>query len=160
MIPIEVLDFRIATVEDLSTLTNLRMVFAQEYNSQAKETEILATQKAIHEYIRLKMSRDEYLGYLVSYENQVIASASVLIYQLPPLIQKLSRYQGHVLNMITLNKYRNQGVGGKLMAFISKDCKIRGLDRLYLNALPGTEGFYALSGFKKMDEQAMIKTLN
>lgn len=57
---------------------------------------------------------------------------------------------GYIQDIAVLPVYRRRGVGKKIVAFLLRECRARGLEWIGLIAEPGSEQFYLRLGFRPM----------
>ncbi len=56
----------------------------------------------------------------------------------------------YIQDVVVLEKYRGQGIGGKIIRKIVEEMQSDGIDWIALVAEPGTEKFYMELGFRRM----------
>ncbi|MCC7261799.1 MAG: GNAT family N-acetyltransferase [Candidatus Latescibacteria bacterium] len=139
--------FRTSTQEDFDLLVELRLAFMLEGKDPPAAAEYQQAKEAYAAYLRDQLGHGCYVGYLGFVAGQPACVAGLLLYDLPPLLHRLRRKLGHVLNFYTLPAHRHQGYGTALMQFIVEDARRRGLDRLFLNATAMGEPLYRKFGF-------------
>lgn len=152
------LELLAAFEEEIDALAEMRVRFIldlhPDYAPRAEEI-----RRAILVYLREHLAQKRYIGYLGRSDGQLVCSAGLLLYDLPPLHPEQTRRVGHVLNFFTAPEFRRQGVGRRLVEFIVADAKARGLDRLALNATEQGEPLYRQTGFHEQEEAYLVKEL-
>jgi ribosomal protein S18 acetylase RimI-like enzyme len=63
----------------------------------------------------------------------------------------------YIQDLIILPKYRNLGIGKKLIKKLINYCKSKKIHWIALIAEPGQEGFYESTGFKQMKKYTPLK---
>ena len=151
--------FEITDLSDLEELVDMRMKFLLDMHPTNDKTVIEKAYKENMKYLEEMIKQELYIGYLGSINGLNVCCGGLLLYKLPPLINKFNRVQGHVLNIYTIPEYRNQGIGLQLIEYIKTSAKETGINRLFLNSTVIGEGLYKKCGFKEPEEKAMILEL-
>jgi GNAT superfamily N-acetyltransferase len=150
------IQFREAGGPDMRLLVDMRVRFARELQACDDPAELDALIRKTEEYFRTHLTDNTYIGFLGFYGDEAVCCAGLLVYALPPLVGKLDRTQGHLLNFYTVPQYRKMGAGTALLEFIILKSREHGLHRIFLNATRDGERIYGRSGFTGPDEKAMI----
>ncbi len=154
------INFRIADKSDLDLIVEMRMDFIKEIQQCDDIGHIIKSSEENRNYFLQHFNNSTFIGFLGDYNNQTICCAGLLLYSLPPLIAKINRLQGHVLNFYTIPEYRNMGVGNSLMKFMIQKSREIGIDRLFLNSTKSGERVYKDNGFIEPEEKALILELS
>ena len=141
--------------EDLELLTDLRMAYIRQDRPGLDQDALEAVRRGVRDFIRQAQSAGSYLGFIGEIEGQAVCSASLLIYDLPPLDSAAPRRIGHVLNFFTFKEHRRKGYGKGLLDFMIRAAKDRGFDRLTLNATPEGYPLYVKCGFGESAYKAL-----
>lgn len=152
----EQLIIKTADIADLEKLVEYRVRFALEFKPSKDEDEIRKIYADTKEYFIDKFAKKSYIGFLGYVEDEIVCTAGLLLYELPPLIGNRDRFVGHVLNFYTVEKFRKNGYGTELMEYIKLTAKQKGIKQLFLNATKMGEGLYRKAGFKEKDEAALV----
>ena len=154
------IEFRKVGIDYLETLVELRIEFIKDIHPKI-ETELL---KNIYEttlkYFKELFENKAYIGFIGLLNNEVICTAGLLLYNLPPLTNENYRKIGHVLNFYTKPEYRKRGYGLKLMEYIKEIAIEEKINRLILNSTQMGFPIYEKSGFIEPEDKAMILELN
>ena len=138
---------RRAEEADIPLLARARVDFMKEIWPEAGLDTIAASYPETEEYVRRNTEEGRHLGYLLFEDTELAASASFLLYELPPMPGNVSRVFGYVLNFFTYEEFRRRGYGRRMMEFMVADAKKRGLFKLVLNATPDGEALYRSLGY-------------
>ena len=92
----------------------------------------------------------------INNNGEIICTAGLLIYYLPPLNIEKYRKIGHILNFYTKPAYRKKGIGLKLMNYIKDTAVNEKIDRLVLNSTKMGFSMYKKAGFIEPKDKAMI----
>lgn len=153
---IEKLKFKITDKSDLEAIVDMRVRFLIDMHPTNDKKLIESAYIENKKYLEEMIKQELYIGYLGSINIHNVCCGGLLLYKLPPLINKFNRLQGHVLNIYTIPEYRNQGIGLQLIEYIKTNAKETGINRLFLNSTVMGEGLYKKCGFKEPEEKAMI----
>ncbi len=148
-----------AEAAQIDLLTAIRVEFARDMHPAGDAAEARALEELTRDYIRRHMEDGSYVGFLGMWEGSMVACASLLIYELPPLSGKPDRRQGHVLNVYTAPRLRGRGIGRAMMEAVIREGRARGLHRLFLNATKMGEPLYRSLGFHEQDEKSLVLPL-
>jgi GNAT superfamily N-acetyltransferase len=120
---------------------------------------IASLEAATRDWIAPRLANGRYRGYLGLLDGLVVATAAMLVYELPPLGSNTCRRQGHVLNVWTQLGYRRRGYSRQVLEFLITDAQCAGIWRLFLNSTPTGEPLYRDLGFHEQEERALVKHL-
>jgi GNAT superfamily N-acetyltransferase len=148
--------YKRAGIESLEILVDLRMEFILDIHPEYPVDLMKKIHKATMEYFREAIGNNAYLGFLgVLSTGEIICTAGVLIYYLPPLKTESYRKIGHVLNFYTKPGYRRKNYGFELMEFMKKTAKEERICRLVLNSTAMGVPLYEKSGFTEPEDKGM-----
>ena len=146
-------------IEYIETLVDLRMEFIKDIHPEYDNVLIKKIHDSIIKYFKELFNNNTYIGFIgINADNEIICTAGLLIYFLPPLNTGSYRKIGHVLNFYTKPGYK-KGYGMKLMDYIKKVAKEEGINRLVLNATKMGYSLYKKAGFIEPEDKAMILNL-
>jgi len=144
-------------VEHLKTLVDLRIEFIKDIHPEIDLKLLEKIKKSTLTYFNDLLNNNCYIGFIGINENsEIICTAGLLIYYLPPLNNENHRKIGHVLNFYTKPAYRKKGVGLKLMNFIKDTAKDEKINRLVLNSTQMGFSVYKRAGFIEPEDKAML----
>ena len=63
----------------------------------------------------------------------------------------------YIQDVVVLDEYRRQGIGGKIVKRLILELKAKGIDWIGLIGKPGTEAFYASLGFETLKDFVPMK---
>lgn len=140
--------YRIADKSEIDRLLEMRLEFVKdihpEYDNRIMEDLSIGS----YQYIREHIEKDKYIGFFGEINHQIACSASLLIYNYPPLFTSEYRKIGHVLNFYTRLQYRSRGYGIGLMKFIKHYAKGINIYKLDLSATEAGYSLYQKCGFQ------------
>ncbi len=124
------IEVRTAGIGDIPLLTALRLEFSRDIRPERGDDVDGRVKAATLEYMEGGMAEGTFLGYLAQRDRETAGACGLLIYDLPPLIGRLRRRQGHLLSFYVRPAHRRRGVGRALMVHVIRDARERGNDRL------------------------------
>ncbi|MCP4544131.1 MAG: GNAT family N-acetyltransferase [Chloroflexi bacterium] len=147
---------RQATVADISNLVRLRraMFKAMGFDDPAQ---LAAASAAAAEYFAENIPTGGFYGWLAisSTDGEAIGSGSVVIDQHPPGPNNLSGRIGYIMNMVTVPRYRRQGIGRRVMQAMVEWLAEQGVHRITLHATEMGRSVYENLGFVDSNEMQL-----
>lgn len=146
---------RPATVSDVNDVVHLRRVMfeAMGYTDPDQYT---ALEQIWISYFTEKLHTGEYRGWLVfcqGKDNQTmgnaLASGGFVIDHHPPSIKNPSGNIGYIMNVITLESYRGQGIATQIMLIMMDWLKSNQITQISLHATDMGAPIYEKIGFRK-----------
>ncbi len=135
--------------ENIKLHIQCRMTYCLRDSKDVAQKEYEAFFKDVEEWTLEQLKSDSYYTYAGYLGDELICFAGVLIYELPPILNKSHRKKGHVLSMFTYPQHRQKGYGAELFQYMIDDSKKSGIEQLVLNATPMGEPLYYKMGFKE-----------
>jgi GNAT superfamily N-acetyltransferase len=151
------IEFKKVSIEHLEILVDLRIEFIKDIHPEIDLQLLKKIQKATLIYFTDLLNNNSYIGFIGTNNNaEVVCTAGLLIYYLPPLNDENYRKIGHVLNFYTKPAYRKKGVGLKLINYIKDRATHEKIHRLVLNSTKMGFSVYKKAGFLEPEDKAMI----
>lgn len=154
--------YRRAELKDVEILAEHRIIFIHGiFNLEVTEkTEQL--RKELIEYFRQAIPNKIFIAWLAEYENSIIATSGLAIWQAPLTYSGLGKKgrRGDILNMYTLPEYRKQGIASVLLDKLIEDAKELNLEYVGLHATDDGIGIYKNKGFKEPSYPELQLRLN
>lgn len=148
------IDIRKATIADLQTIQRLNQKLCTKENADFDCTvnPNFPNTQGGENYFRKSIQDDNYIALIAENENEVLG-------YLVGSIEKVGDFRnipsfGEVGDMLVEEKYRGQGVGGKLIGEFKKWCLEKGISRIRVIASFDNKKaieFYKREGFKEYD---------
>lgn len=151
--------FRIAGIDDIRILTEMRLAFLSELRFGCRTSTENELRTAAEKYFTLHIEDKTYIPFLGSSSGKAVCCAGILLYELPPAPWSLKRTQGHILNFYVVPEKRMEGIGIALMEYIISYSTDQKISRLFLNATKEGERVYRRCGFVECEETALILDL-
>ena len=143
--------FRKAVLTDIPELVRLRIEFISKINSTSESP--LDLSKELFNYFKESMEKGTFAAWLASDNENLIATSGICFYTVPPSFSNLTGNTSYIMNMYTLEQYRNQGIASELFERIIEEAKSRGCKKIYLHATESGRPLYKKFGFKETDNE-------
>ena len=138
------LEYRIATAEDIELMMDSRLEMLKEVNDLAPD----------HEYDTdfVDQSRKYFLDgdhttVLVIDNGRVIACASMCYIGIMPTFAHPTGRRAHLMNVYTAKEYRRQGIGARMVEMLIDDAWDKGATEISLDATEAGRPLYLKCGF-------------
>lgn len=139
---------KMATTADLDNLAKLRIDLLSEVRNYDANYDWREYLDVLKNYYAHALSNKNAVAFL-AYENEkAIGMVSMSFYNIIPLVNNLDGKMALLTDMYTVPKYRNQGIGTKLLKEIMEYAKNMGYARVTLNATDSGRKLYEKYGFK------------
>ena len=139
--------YRLATKQDLLQLAQLRWDFR---NEDGDEKPVVSQNEFLQEcvkFLRQGLDSGYHIYWLAEKEDQIIAHIFIHRIDLVPRPCKLKDQFGCITNNYTQPKYRNQGIGSKLMGHVKKWAEEEDYELLIVYPSDDSVSFYKRAGF-------------
>jgi GNAT superfamily N-acetyltransferase len=146
---------RLVGADGFELLVRTRLDFALEHHPAPDPAARAALEQATRNWLRGQLAAGNYLGVVGEVAGQAVCCAGLLLYDLPPLVGRLERRVGHLLNFYTYPEWRRRGFGRAMIGFIKEEARVRGIGQLVLNATAMGEPLYRQAGFAEPDCAAL-----
>jgi GNAT superfamily N-acetyltransferase len=154
------IEFKKVGIEYLEMLVDLRMEFIKDIHPEVDNQLLEKIRKATLTYFSDLFKNNSYIGFIgVNNNGEIICTAGLLIYCLPPINNEKYRKIGHVLNFYTKPAYRKKGIGLKLMNYLKDTAAKEEINRLVLNSTKMGFSMYKKAGFLEPEDMAMLLDL-
>lgn len=137
-----------ATAKNISQLIRLRRIMFESMGITDKQ-KLDLSDSVCKEYLKKAIKQKKFIGWLATSNTQTVASGGVIMDQHAPSPGNLSGKIGYILNIVTLPKFRRQGIARKMMNTILEWLKKQGITRSELHATDMGLPLYQQLGFKE-----------
>lgn len=139
--------FEKATIQDISTLTDLRIAYLQEDLGSITDDDLCVIKSSLPCYYE-KHINDDLLVYVARSENDIVSCAFLLIVEKPMSPSFITGKTGTVLNVYTKPEYRGRGYAKRLMTMMLEDAKAQDVSVIELKSTDEGYSLYKSVGFK------------
>jgi predicted acetyltransferase len=147
--------FRKATIKDIDTLIDYRILFLNEtYGNQTSEI-ISRLRETLRPYFIKSLQNNSFVSWIAEYEKMPIGFGGMVIREQPGNFYIPNGRTGYILNMFTVKDFRKNGVCSSIIQRLIDESKQNGLDRLELHASEDGEPIYKQFGFREPKEKAL-----
>lgn len=141
-------DCRLATLDDVAQLVELRILMQKEVNPSNAAAIDPGYPDAVRQFFVHGISSGSYVSAVAESNGQLVSSNGLIVYSKPPSITGGVGKVGYISNVYTLPEWRGRGVASDLMRLIVAYAKRARLDKLHLGATDSGIGVYERVGFK------------
>ena len=135
------------TILEVETLIEYRILFLKEVQGIPSQELELSLRKSLRQYFTKSFEDNTFIAWIAEYEGKYISFSGMVIREQPGNFEIQNGKTGYILNMYTLNEYRNNGIGSLLFQKLIEEAKQRKLDRIELHATKDGEPIYRKFGF-------------
>lgn len=151
---------RLATPDDIETLTSLRVAFLEEIGDIADGQQREAFRQATFVYLSKALPQESFLAWVVEEDGQIVATSGLIFFEQAPTPLNLAGIEGYILNIYTLPAWRSRGLGKKLMETIIAYAKAQGIPSLWLYATDQGTPLYKKVGFFSLHDAMGLRILD
>lgn len=144
--------FEKATIQDIGTLTDLRIAYLQEDLGNITESDLNSIMKSLPSYYEKHLNQDLFV-YVARNGDVIVSCAFLLVVEKPMSPAFITGKTGTVLNVYTKPEYRKKGYAKKLMEMMLEDAKALGLSTIELKATEDGYQLYKSVGFEESKAQ-------
>ena len=146
---------RLADVNDLEDVLNLRMDFMREMKPDAGGIEAIV--EPTRRYLAEKLPSGEFMAWFAEEQGQIVGTSGLVFFHRPPTLNCLSELHAYVLNMYTLPEWRGRGVATMLLRHIIDYVRTTEARRVSLHASEMGRPVYEKCGFAACDSEMILK---
>ncbi len=139
--------FERATIQDISTLTDLRITYLQEDLGEITNADLELIKSSLPSYYEKHLNKD-LMVYVARNEEDIVSCAFLLIVEKPMSPLFITGRTGTVLNVYTKPEYRNKGYAKKLMTMLLEDATAQGVSVIELKSTEDGYSIYKSIGFE------------
>jgi len=143
---------RRATVEDVETLTDLRLQFLEEVSNSGEGLEV-----ALAEYFRRKLLSETYVAWLAHHDGAPIGTAGFVFLDKPPSGKNPGGREAYVMNVYTLSSWRKKGIASALLESVLQGAKEAGVGWMRLHSTEDGDALYRHRGFVATANEKVLR---
>ena len=148
------MEIRLATLSDIAVIAAFRRAMFVDMG-ETDEAACEAMAVAFAQWVKEKMGRGDYIGWLAVVDGTSVASVGLWLMEWSPLPHDLSNRRGRVMDVYALPDYRRHGLARKLMTALITWSRANGLHSLHLDASAMGRGLYEELGFEATHEMRL-----
>lgn len=141
------IQYRKATIEDVSLLAKIRVNFLNEVNHHTAKDDnedLLINNKM---YFENAFKDKSFVAWIAFDNNEIAATSGLTLYLLPPNRSAPDGKVAYISNMYTLPNFRGKGIASHLFSLIMNEAKSLGYKKVLLNATDLGRPIYEKYGF-------------
>lgn len=146
---------RRATPEDVPSLVAFREAMFRDmgWTDEGRLAELAPLYQA---YLLEHLESGDFLGWVATVDDEVIASVGLLWERVPPTVRNLSGRQAYILAMYVSRAYRRRGIATELMGLAVDHARSQGADVVSLHATEVGRELYRQLGFVDSPEMRLF----
>jgi len=152
-----VTETRLATLEDIPALLEMRMEFLGEANAVADEALAGMLRMTNEEFLREGLADDSFVQVVALDGNTIAATGSASFYRLPPNKGCPNGRCAYVGNMYTRPAYRRRGLAESILTQLLAEAKARNCRKIMLHATEMGRPLYRKLGFADSKDDMVLK---
>jgi hypothetical protein len=151
------LKIRRASLSDIGTIIDYRIIFlSKTYGAASPEMES-RLRKSLPEYLKRSFENNSFISWIAEYENNPVGFSGMVIREQPGNFEIPEGRTGYILNMFTLEDFRNNGVCKMLFQKLLDEACFLNLEKIELHATVDGEPVYRMFGFNEPHDRALEK---
>ena len=147
-----IMNYRLATVQDLMQLAELRWDFRMEDGDERPAVSRTEFIKACISFLKRGLENGYHICWLAEENGEIVSHIFVHKIDMVPRPCKIHDQFGYITNNYTKPAYRNKGIGSELMKTVVNWAQEEDLELLIVYPSERAEGFYRRAGFKVENE--------
>lgn len=148
---------RIATIDDIDILVELRIKLLNESNSNIEHCDLGKYSQALKDFYHSGLLNEKFIAYLAEDKGRIVATSMMCFYSITPLLFNLDGKIALLTDMYTIPQYRNMGYGMGLLNRIMEHAQRLGYMKVVLNATNSGRKLYEKYGFKDISGEMSYK---
>lgn len=146
--------YRSATLEDVESLTDLRLAFLAKVSRPSMPVPSLRGEP--RRYFAESLSTGEFVAYLAVADSRVVASSGLVFHHHPPSITNPTGREAYIMNMYTLPAWRRRGIATRLLNLLVDHARQNNCGKISLHALPNGRSIYINAGFVPVETEMRL----
>lgn len=147
------MDYVIATVNDIDTLTTSRIEVLRAANLLDENADMTEVEEESRNYYKKALADGSHMAVLVKDGDNIIGAGGISYYEVMPTYHNPSGKKAYIMNMYTKPEYRRQGIAYKTLDILVKDARSRGITQISLEATEMGRLLYEKYGFSQMTSE-------
>lgn len=143
--------YELASIKDLEELVDLRLAYIVDDFGKEVEDDIDTYRSNIVEHFKKNLGNN-LIGFIAKIDNEIIATAYLLIIEKIPNPYVKNGLCGEVLSVYTKHEYRNKGIAHNLLLNLIDYAKDKKLSKIDLKATSLGYNLYKKVGFIELKQ--------
>lgn len=151
--------FHKATIEDVTTLVDNRILFALEFSGDQSEENIQSLNTQLTNYFSKAILDNTCISFIAKCDGKVAGIGSVHLRDMPGNFKNPSGKWGYIMNMYTIPSFRRKGICKNILNLLVEEGKKSGITAFELHATKEGEKVYSQEGFELYHEPTFRKLI-
>ncbi|MCM1569857.1 MAG: GNAT family N-acetyltransferase [Roseburia sp.] len=129
------------------------MIVLRAANHLTEDADMSRVACETREYYRHALPSGEHIAYLVYDGGEFIGAGGASFYQVMPTYHNPGGRNAYIMNMYTAPGYRRQGIAYKMLDLLITEIRMRGVEKISLEATEMGRPLYEKYGFVPMGNE-------
>lgn len=147
------ISYKIATIDDVDMLTELRVEVLIAANCLDKGTDMSTIKAKTYAYYKKAFLDNSHYAIIAFDKENIVGTGAVSFYNVMPTYNNPSGKKAYVMNMYTKNEYRRKGVATEVLRLLLEEAKYRNIVEITLEATKMGRVLYEKCGFIDMTSE-------
>lgn len=148
-----VLSYKVATIEDIDILTELRTEVLIAANCLEEYTDMTDVKKKTYEYYQKAFVDNSHYAIIVRNNEHIVGTGAISFYKVMPTFHNPSGEKAYIMNMYTKSEYRRNGIAYEVLKMLLDEAKRRKIVEITLEATEMGKPLYEKGGFQNMKSE-------
>lgn len=145
--------YKIATIDDIDILTELRVEVLIAANCLEKNTDMSTIKEKTYAYYKKAFFDNSHHAIIAFDKENIVGTGAVSFYNVMPTYNNPSGEKAYIMNMYTKNEYRRNGVATEVLRLLLEEAKYRNIVEITLEATKMGRVLYEKCGFIDMTSE-------
>jgi predicted acetyltransferase len=136
-----------ATLNDLPTIIDLRLIFANEFSGQQSLDSIQEFKKCNQAYLVRSIQSNSFIVYVAGHGHKIAGMGGIVIREQPGSFKNPTGKVGYLMNMYTFPFFRRRGICSEILKLLLAEASLMGIIAFELHASKEGEFVYKKSRF-------------
>lgn len=151
--------FHLASIHDVSILTDNRILMALELNGAQTKEKVDALRLQMTNYFSKATADQTCISVIAKCDERIAGIGSVHVRQMPGNFKNPSGKWGYIMNMYTVPEFRRNGICQGILNLLVQEGKKHGITAFELHASKEGEKVYVKEGFVHYHEPTLRKII-
>ncbi|CDQ40581.1 MULTISPECIES: GNAT family N-acetyltransferase [Virgibacillus] len=145
---------RLAEVEDIKQLIKMRWDFTVEYDKSKGDSSFRAFEMECHSFLeKALINNDQWFIWIAEVNEEIVSHIYIELIDKVPRPGRITYPFAYMTNVYTIPKYRNKGIGSKLLQVVNKWSKKNNFEFIMVWPSEDSNHFYQKNGYTPCSEQ-------
>ncbi len=154
------IEIKQADLSNIDTLIEWRMEVLHEVFSIPNEQNTDDLRNANFNYYNTVLNNGRHISCFALSNNKIVGCGDMCLYSEMPSPDNPTGQCAYLMNIYTRAEFRKQGIGGKIVSWLIKKAKNKGITKIYLETSENGRSMYEKLGFLPMVGYMILKNTN